>query len=67
MQHQARNTTLMILIKKEILFQNISRSRRNNYRNSKKNTYDDVGNIKIRERFLNNKLIDKTIYINTYY
>jgi hypothetical protein len=32
-----------------------------------KNTYDDVGNIKIRERFLNNKLIDKTIYINTYY
>jgi hypothetical protein len=33
MQHQARNTTLDI-DKKEILFQNISRSRRNNYRNS---------------------------------
>ncbi|MBX9889634.1 MAG: hypothetical protein K2Y30_17090 [Flavobacteriaceae bacterium] len=32
-----------------------------------KNTYDNVGNIKIRERFLNNKLIDKTIYVNTYY
>lgn len=32
-----------------------------------KNTYDNVGNIKIRERFLNNKLIDKTVYINTYY
>jgi hypothetical protein len=32
-----------------------------------KNTYDTSGNIKIRERFLNNKLIDKTIYVNTYY
>jgi hypothetical protein len=32
-----------------------------------KNTYDSTGNIKTRERLLNNKLIDKTIYVNTYY
>lgn len=32
-----------------------------------KNDYDNRGNIIIRERFLNNKLVDKTIYEITYY